>query len=239
MRLLSFIFIAGLFFSVSVAAQSPLVVRAFEDGIQSAQKREFEMAIKDFRRAILFSETERTSDDFLARIRFNLGACFYNLKQPGKAAAEFTEAIRLSRRRYQKAFYALGMAESDLKNWQKAVTAFREAVAIEKHDGEAWFDLGLALIEEKDFEAAERAFRHAIKQKSISAADAHNNLGVIYVLRADFPAAETEFKTALVKSNNESIEAVNNLQFCRLYKRAFNQNLLAQLEFSRKYKQGE
>jgi Flp pilus assembly protein TadD len=126
------------------------------------------------------------------------------------------------------------MAESELKNWQAAETAFRGAVRLKKDDGEAWFDLGLVLLEREDFEHAETAFQKAIKYESLGAADAHNNLGVIFALKADFPAAENEFKIAFTQSNGKSIEARNNLQFCKLYKRNFNQNLLAKLEFSRK-----
>jgi len=238
MRLSIFVLAAVLAFVFSVSAQTTLTVRHFEKGTRAAQAKQFEAAIKDYRRAILLSETEKTSDDSLARIHFNLGVCFFNLRRTTEAAAEFTEAIKLSRRAYQKAFYALGMAESELKNWRAAETAFREAVRLKKADGEAWFDLGLVLLEREDYDAAETAFQKAIKFESVGATDARNNLGVIFALKGNFPAAVTEFKTALIESNGESIEARNNLEFCKLYKRNFNQNLLAILKFSRK-NQGE
>jgi len=233
MRRFIFIFIAALTFAVSVSAQTNLTNRAFETGTRAAQAKEYERAIADYRRAILFSETENRSDDFLARIHFNIGVCFYNLKQTAEAIGEFTEAIKLSKRNYQKAFYALGMAQRELKNWRASETAFREAVGLKKYDGEAWFDLGLVLLETKDYEAAEKAFQKAIKYKSVGAPNAHNNLGVIFALKNDFPAAETEFKAALTASDGKSVEARNNLEFCKLYKRDFNQNLLARLEFSK------
>jgi Flp pilus assembly protein TadD len=220
-------------FAVSVSAQTPLVNQIFDEGTQAARVGNYENAIENYRRAILLAEVETVTDNFLAKIHFNIGVCLYNLKQTTEAAEEFTEAIKLSRRSYQKAFYALGMAQSDLKNWREAADAFREAINLKKKDGEAWFDLGLVLLEEKDFESAEKAFRNAIKFKSIGAADAHNNLGVILALRTDFPSAESEFKTALIESNGKSVEASNNLRFCKLYKRSFNQNLLAKLEFTK------
>ncbi|MDQ3714123.1 MAG: tetratricopeptide repeat protein [Acidobacteriota bacterium] len=236
MRILSLFLIVV--FAVSVSAQTPLVNQIFDEGTRTARAGNHENAIENYRRAILLAEAETVTNDFLAKIHFNIGVCLYNLKQTAEAAEEFTEAVKLSRRSYQKAFYALGMAQSELKNWRKAADAFREAVNLKKNDGEAWFDLGLILLEEKDFDSAEKAFRNAIKFKSIGAADAHNNLGVILALRTDFPSAESEFKTALIKSDGNSVEARNNLQFCKLYKHNFNQNLLAKLEFSRK-KQGE
>lgn len=238
MRLLFFVFIVVLTVTFSVSAQTPLTERAFEKGMHAAQAKEFESAIEKYRQAILFSGAEKRNDDFLARIHFNIGVCLFNLKQTAEAAEEFTEAIKLSQRNYQKAFYALGMARSELRNWRAAETAFREAVRLKKDDGEAWFDLGLVLLEGEDYGAAQKAFQRAIEFESTGAPDAHNNLGVIFALRADFPAAETEFKAALIESNGKSVEARNNLQFCKLYKQTFNQNTLAKFEFSRR-NQGE
>jgi len=232
MRILPFIFI--IVFSISVSAQTPLIQKVFNEAAQTAQAGNYETAIESYQRAILLSESEKIGDNFLARIHFNIGVCLYHLKQTAEAVEEFTEAIKLSKRNYQKAFYALGMSQVELKDWRKAKTAFRDAVNLEKRDGEAWFDLAMVLLEEKDFEASRKAFQNAIKYKSVNLADAHNNLGVIYALKDDFPSAENEFRTALVQSNGKSTEARNNLQFCKLYKQSYNQNLLAKLEFSRR-----
>jgi len=219
-------------FAVSISAQTPFVKQIFDEGTQAVRAGNYENAIENYQRAILLAEVETVTDDFLAKIHFNIGVCLYNLRESAEAVEEFTEAIKLSRRSYQKAFYALGMAQSELKNWRKAADAFREAVNLKKNDGEAWFDLGLVLLEEKDFESAEKAFRSAIKFKSIGAADAHNNLGVIFALRHEFDSAENEFKTAWVVSNRKSILARNNLEFCKQLGRNSNRDLLAKLEFS-------
>ncbi len=220
-------------FVFSVTAQTPLVKQIFDKATNAAQAKQFETAIEDYQKVLLFAETERQNDDFLAQVHFNTGICFYHLRQNDKAVAEFTEAVKLSRRTYQKAFYALGMAERELKNWDRAETAFRDAVKLKKTDGEAWFDLALIYLETKDFKSAETAFQNSIKYKSVAAADAHNNLGVIFALKHDFPSAEDEFKTALIRSDGKSIEAQNNLQFCKLYKQNFSKDLLAKLEFSK------
>lgn len=238
MRLSFLVFIVVLTFAFSVPAQTSLANRAFEKGTLAAREKQFEAAIENYRRAIRFAEMEKTGDVTLARIHFNIGVCFFNLGATTKAAEEYTEAIKLSWRTYQRAFYALGMAESELKNWQASETAFREAVSLKKDDGEAWFDLGLVLLELENYAAAETAFKKAIKYESVGAPDAHNNLGVIFALKMDFSAAETEFVTALVKSNGKSVEAQNNLESCKLYKRDFIRNLLAALKFTRK-NQGE
>ena len=230
MRILSIIFSVVL--AMSVSAQTPSVKMAFDEGTQKAQTGNYENAIEDYQKAVLLSQNGKTDDAFLARIHFNLGVCLFHLQRNAEAIEELTEAIKVSQGKYQKAFYALGMAHGAMKNWQTAETAFRQAVRLKRDDGEAWFDLALVLLEEKDFSAAETAFQNAVKYKSIGSADAHNNLGVIYALKDDFSAAEKEFKTALMKSDGKLIKARNNLQFCKLNKQNFNRNLLAKLEFS-------
>jgi len=237
MQILSIIFSVVL--AMSVSAQTPSVQQAFDEGTQKAQTRNYKNAIEYYQKAVLLSQNGKMNNDFLARIHFNLGVCLFHLRRNSEAVKELTEAINLRRGKYQKAFYALGMAHGAMKNWQTAKTAFRQAVALKHNDGEAWFDLALVLLEEKDFDAAETAFQNAVKYKSIGSADAHNNLGVIYALRNNFSAAEKEFKTALIESNGKSFEAQNNLQFCKLYKQNFNRNLSGKLEFRRKNKQGE
>lgn len=231
MRSLFFILVV---FAFSATAQTPFVKQVYERATAAAQAKQLDAAIADYRRILLLAEAERQNDDFLARVHFNLGICFYHRRRTNEAVTEFTEAIKLSRRTYQKAFYALGMAQGALQNWQAAETAFRDAVELKKTDGEAWFDLALICLKTKNYESAETAFRHSIKYKSVAAADAHNNLGVIFALRREFLPAEKEFQTALNESRGESVEARNNLQFCKLY-REKNQaaDLIAKLEFSR------
>jgi Flp pilus assembly protein TadD len=235
MRSLFFILVI---FAFSASAQTPFSKQIFDKANVAAQAAQFETAITDYQKVLLLSETEKQTDDFLARVHYNIGICFYHRRQTIDAIFEFNEAIKLSRRNYQKAFYALGMAETRLKNWENAETAFRAAIELKKTDGEAWFDLALAYLAAKNFDAAETAFANSIKYKSVAAADAHNNLGVIFALRHDFLFAEKEFVTALDQSNGKSAEARKNLEFCKSFKLNSKPDLLAKLEFSRK-NQGE
>ena len=226
----------SLFFIIVLAfsafAQTPSVNRVFESGNVAAREGRYESAIEKYRVTLLQSETERLSDKFAAKIHFNIGVCLYHLQRTDEAVVEYTEAIKLSKREYKNAFYALGMAQKDLKNWCKAAAALRDALTLKKDDGEAWFDLGLIYLEEKDYAAAARAFENSVKFKSVNSADAHNNLGVIFALENDWTAAEKSFETAL---KNNSVEASGNLQFCKYYKRNLvGKDLLAKLEFGKK-----
>ncbi|HLM03102.1 MAG TPA: tetratricopeptide repeat protein [Pyrinomonadaceae bacterium] len=231
MRKLSFLFIIVFALVANVAAQS--VKQSFEEGARAANNAEYERALENFRKAILYTENEKTGDDFRARIHFNAGVCLFHLKQNAAAVEQFERAIALSRRSYQRAFYALGMAQSELKNRREAETAFRRAIRLKKDDGEAWFDLGLVLLERKDYAAAGKAFQNSIRYKTVAASDAHNNIGVIHAIKGDFAAAEKAFETALAESKGASEVARNNLRFCKLYQQNFGGDLSASEESER------
>jgi Flp pilus assembly protein TadD len=229
MRVLFFIFLV---FTFSAGAQTLVLKKSFDKAVETARRGEFENASEKFRHVLFAAEMEKTPDEFLARVHFNLGVCFYRLNETKKSVGEFTEAVKLSRREYKPAFYALGMAESDLKNFEAAENAFLDALKLDKSDGEAWFDLGLVYLEKKEFEKAEKAFENSIKFKSVAASDAFNNLGVIFALRYEFDQAEKQFETALKISEGKSTVAKGNLRFCKFYRQK-NQarDLIANLRF--------
>lgn len=220
------IFILIVFVSF-VSAQTP-----FEQANQAANRSDYQQALRIYKQ--LLSNTE--SESFIAKIHFNIGICSFHLKQTNEAVASFEKAIIASRGAYQKAFYALGMAQTKLQNWQSAEAAFLDSLRLKTDDGEAWFDLGLIYLERKNFAAAEQAFRYSIKYQSVATADAHNNLGVILTINGDYAAAEKEFKTALFESNGASVEARNNLQLCLFYKQNDRKDLIAKLEFGKRIK---
>lgn len=222
MRVLFFIFVI---FISNLSAQT-----AFEKATKAAKNENYERALTFYEQSL----SEKSDDKIVAKIHFNIGICRYHLKQANEAVAAFTRAIEASGGDYQKAFYALGMAQIELQNRRAAKIAFLDALKLKTDDGEAWFDLALLYLEEKNLEASEAAFRNSIEYKSIAAADAHNNLGVIYMLGGNYAFAENEFKTALDESNGSSIEAANNLKFCLFYKGNEAKELIANLEISKR-----
>ena len=230
MRLISFVFIIYFVFAMTVSAQTESAQQFFKQGMQAATAQNFQTALEFYKK----SEAENFPKikTFSAKIQYNIGVCYYQLNRNIEAVEAFTNAINLSGRTYQKAFYALGMAETELKNFDKAKAAFLEAVRLNERDGEAWFDLAIVLTAEKDYENAQQAFAKAIKYNSVSKSASHNNLGVIFALTDNFQSAEEQFKLALFESDGKLIEAKNNLKLCRSRLQALNTNLLAKLEFS-------
>jgi Flp pilus assembly protein TadD len=217
----------------SVSAQSLETRQTFEKGINLANAEKYETALGDFKKSLRLAEIEDAGSDFRAKIHFNIGVCLYQLKQNKQAVAEFEQAIRFSQGDYEKAFYALGMAQAELKNWQSAEKAFRGAIRLNKRNGETWFDLAFVYLAQNDFEAARNAFEKSIELKSVASPTGHNNLGVILAMNGDLTAAVREFETALKESGRKLPEAERNLQFCKSLGQNFNQGLVAKLEFKK------
>jgi tetratricopeptide (TPR) repeat protein len=218
---------------LSAAAQSAGTQQIFEKAVSLANEEKFAAALGDFKKSLALAETEDADDDYRAKIRFNIGVCLYRLKQSEKSVGKFEEAIKLAKGDYEKAFYALGMAQAELKNWSEAEKAFRGAIRLNKQNGEAWFDLAFVYLAQKDYESAREAFQKSVELKSVDSTIGHNNLGVIFALNGNLAAAVKEFETALKQSGGKLAVAERNLQFCKSLGQNFNRDFVAKLEFGR------
>jgi len=208
----------------------------FKRGTQSAQRGDYGAAFDFYRKALEITENSgQTSTQFRAKIHYNLGVCLFQTNEKAKSVAEFSRAVELDKS-YAAAFYALGLAQSELENYAAAKTAFLRVLEItgECGSGEAWFELAFVFITEKDFDQAAASFAKAVRFNSRDAPLAHNNLGVIFALKHDFAAAEKEFKMAWKASREKLILAKNNLNFIRQYQQNKNQMLLAEIVFGAK-----
>lgn len=214
--LLVFVFILA--FAMAARTQTHMAEQLFDEGTQAAKNIQFEKAIESYQKAILLTNNDESNDAFLAKLHSNIGICLYRLQRTEAAIDELKKAVRFSKGQYQPAFYALGMAYSEVGNWNDAVSAFRRSIALKEEDGEAWFDLASALLHRKDLRAAEFALKKSIKYKTVASHDAHNNLGVLLAWRGDLSAAEGEFGLAFEQSDGASAEAKHNLRLCRFYR---------------------
>lgn len=216
MKRLLFVSLFVLILQFAAFAQSS----EFNLGMNFAKLGDFQTALPHFQNSF----TKNLSNKKLARIHYNIGVCFYQLKQTDKAVMEFERAINLNPN-YEKAFYALGMAFSDLKNFADAEKAFRQTLKL-SNNGETWFDLAIVLFELKKYDESAESFRSAIKFGSQSIGASHNNLGVVYALNGNFRRAENELEIAQ-KLNFE--EAPSNLQILRKAMIKYDKTLVAKL----------
>lgn len=198
MKMRVLLFILVLVFTVSAQDR-------FAEATRLASKGDYTQALQSFRSAQMSSKDAEAA----ARIHYNIGVCLYQLDRSAEAVTELTAAIDLKGGQYQKAWYALGMAQARLEKTGEAKNAFVKATELNKKDAEAWFDLGLLQISDIDLAAARLSFENAVKFGSVYVADAHNNLGVIHALEGNVGAAIREFEIS------GSEEAKGNLKYCR------------------------
>ena len=232
-RIFLSIFVILTVWVLSVSAQSAGARQVFEKAVSLANVGKFETALVDFKKSLALAETEDAPSEYRAKIHFNIGVCLYRLKQNAQSVGELEEAIKLARGDYEKAFYALGMAQAELKNWQAAEKAFLGAIRLNRRNGEAWFDLAFVYLARKDYESARGAFEKSVELKSVDSTIGHNNLGVLFALNGDLTAAIKEFETALKQSGGKLAVAERNLQFCKSLGQNFSRDLVAKLEFGR------
>lgn len=193
---------------------------AFYLGMNFAKSGDFQTALQYFQKAV----DKNLSAKKLAQIHYNIGVCFYRLNQFDKAVTEFERAVEFNPN-YEKAFYALGMAMSDLKKFDEAEKAFRQSLKL-SNNGETWFDLAIVLFEMKKFDESAESFQNAIRFGSESIGASHNNLGVVYALKGDFLKAENEL---LLARKLNFTEAETNLECLRRAMISNDKTLIAKL----------
>lgn len=227
-----FLIILSLVFLIhsNVFAQAEIARQRFEQGLTNAADGRYEQALSDFQNALeKYKFASEQSDEFAAKINYNIGVCLYRSGRAGKAVAHLEAAIKLAKRKYPKALHALGVVEGELGNREAAKNAFTRAVRLDRRDGESWFDLAMISLQEKDFPRATESFQNAIRYGSVDAATARNNLGVIAAMNDDWREAEKQFETALSMSGGKLPEAKRNLELCRSLN--FKPDSIAKLEF--------
>lgn len=201
--------------AIGVNAQSTRAWQVFETGMKASRSGDLATALNGFQKTLGLIELEGASDRFASKVHYNVGVSYYHLRDQNKAVAAYERAIVLSRRTYEKAFYALGLAQAELGNWPAAEEAFLGAIRNNNRNGEAWFDLAFVYLANGEIEKAQKAFGNAIKFGTVETAISHNNVGVLLAVKGDYQAAEVQFAEAVAKSNGVFAGAAANLTKCR------------------------
>lgn len=196
-----------------ISAQNAELKKMIDAGNGFARVGEFEKALALYSNAKNEAARQNASPELASRIAYDIGVCHYQLKQIEQAVGAFETAIKL-RPGYEKAYYSLGMAEAERKNWPHAESAFINALAVTRTNSEAWFDLAYVYLAQNDLDRARTAFEMAVRYNSIDSAVSHNNIGVILAVHGEFRRAASEFQSAIRISNGTLSEAVSNLEIC-------------------------
>jgi Flp pilus assembly protein TadD len=190
---------------------------SFERGVTLANNGNFAEAFVEFRNAERLINGSKLTKKRLAQLHFNIGVCHFRMNKNAEAIGRFETAVQVFPK-YERAHYALGMAASELRDWQKAERAFHDALKVNKANGEAWFDLGFVYLAKGEMLKARSAFETSIELKTIDAATAHNNVGVIRALSGDRDFAERAFENAVRVSNGAYKIAAVNLAVIRKHR---------------------
>lgn len=235
MRKIYVVLLVLIIYASAAFAQSDTEREAFNKGTSAATAGHFSLA-KMYYESALESLTQTGLGNYAeaAKIEYNLGVCYFRSGESAEAVKHFNEAVRLSDGKYQKAFYALGLAETELGNWKMAKGSYLSAINLKKNDAEAWFDLALIFCRERNYEQAEKSFRAAIKYGASDLAASHNNLGVILAFDGAIDSAEAEFQIAVSQADEKFPEAGRNLQILHAFRRKHQPELLAKLEINQK-----
>lgn len=183
---------------------------SFERGVTLANNGSFAEALVEFRNAESVSGS-KLAKKRVAQLHFNIGVCHFRLERFADAISRFETAVNAFPK-YERAHYALGMAASETRDWQKAERAFLDALKVNRSNGETWFDLGFVYLATSELPKARSAFENSLVLNTVDAATAHNNVGVILALSGERKGAERAFENAVRVSNGTyKIAAVNLL----------------------------
>jgi serine/threonine protein kinase/tetratricopeptide (TPR) repeat protein len=191
-------------------AQPRTAAEFYQSGSYHFSVRDFDSAVRDFRRAVELQpdfpsahnrlgrallykgQLKAAEDSFRTAVRqrggnyptalYNLGFTLHQQRDAEGALASYRDAIAANGGKYPDAQFQIGEVYFELPSRLKeAADAYR--AAIEQNGGrdpEAQFKLGVVLARSEDFAGAETAFRAAIEQKNGDFPYAHYNLGLLY-----------------------------------------------------------
>jgi tetratricopeptide (TPR) repeat protein len=106
MRILSFVFLFILAVNISAQTTDP-----FTQGTKQFSAGRFDEALKTYKAALGTAERKYVGKEYLARLHYNIGLCYFHLDRFEAATNEFKSAILL-KADYVRAHNALGKVES-------------------------------------------------------------------------------------------------------------------------------
>ena len=113
MRILSFVFL--FIFAVNISAQSTKIGDLFTQGNQQISSRRFDEALTTYKTALVTAEKQYAGKEYLARLHYNIGVCYFHLDRFDAAANEFKSAVLL-KTDYSQAYFALDKARARARN---------------------------------------------------------------------------------------------------------------------------
>jgi tetratricopeptide (TPR) repeat protein len=177
----------------------------YERGAYNFSSRNFDGAIRDYRRALELQPEFPEAHNRLGRALLMQGKI-------GDAADEFRRAVEQKGGAYGPAQYNLGFALQQLGRYDEAIEAYNGAIA--SNGGsypDAYFQIGISHFNRKRYGEAADALRRAVEQNGGRDPEAQNTLGVALSLVDDLDGAEAAFRAAIDGRGGDYPEAHFNL----------------------------
>ena len=125
MHILSFVFL--FVFTVNISAQLTTVDDRFAQGAKQISAGKFEDALTTYRSALAAAEKQYAGKEYLARLHYNVGVCYFHLDRFDAATNEFKSAVLL-KPDYSQAFVALRKVKSRVDSTAASGSAVASAI---------------------------------------------------------------------------------------------------------------
>lgn len=148
---------------------------------------------------------------------------------PNNSVKILTELIN-EKSDYYRALYNLGLAYSELGEYQKANETFDKALKIREEqqleDLTIFNSAGWVSLNEQNYERAEKLFKKGLEYESVNSLYSnralHNNIGLLYFYTQKFDDSKKYLEKATEKYNSES--AKDTLKIIENIEKRFNHN---------------
>jgi tetratricopeptide (TPR) repeat protein len=157
-------------------------------GLNQQGLGQYSQAVQEFKHAL-----ER--DPLNAPAHFDLGSCYFRLRQPGDAIKQLKAALALEPW-YTRAEEALADIYIQGKDYAEASAHLNHLLSVDPASYTAHFNLGILAALQQNWSQAQQHMLSALHADPGSA-EAHNALGGIYLQRGELEAARRQFEETI------------------------------------------
>ena len=156
-------------------------------GLVDQSKGDYERAVEDFRRAIVF---EPTNDD----ARRGLGTAFEAWGHFDEAEHSYQQAVEVRPQYWAGYMWLAAFYKNRRHDYSKALENYYKALAASPGNGQVYFAMGATYTDEGEYDKAISVLQQAVELMPLW--QTYSNLGLAYLRSRRFPAAVAPFEKA-------------------------------------------
>jgi tetratricopeptide (TPR) repeat protein len=172
-------------------------IRLNRKGIALTELGKFDEAI-----ACLTEALENKNDpEYDPTLYCNRGRAYSGIQDYDRAMADFQKSIELDGAS-AIAYNSIGNIHTNRGEWQPAIEAYNQSIAIEPEHGHVYYNRGIGFMRQERFEEAIRDYSKAI---SLGFTFAYSNRGIIYGAQGELEKALFDFDKAIEVNPRDAI----------------------------------